>query len=126
MFLPGHITKNKKPLPLTLTSDLTAVLRKQFRRGKVFDDTNLRRAWASATKRAGCPGLLIHDLRRSGARNLVDDGTPDSVAMQIGGWLTASVFRRYNIVSPKQIDKAISSLEQNDGVLIEEAASAGD
>lgn len=70
--------------------------------------------------------MLIHDLRRSGARNLVDNGTPDTVAMQIGRWLTASVFRRYNIVSPKQIDKAMNSLEQNDGVLIEEAASAGD
>jgi len=126
MFLPGRITKNKKPLPLKLTNDLTAVLRKQFRSGKVFDDTNLRSAWASATKKAGCPGLLIHDLRRSGARNPVDSGTPETVAMKIGGWLTASVFRRYNIVSPRQIDEAMSSLEQNDGALIEEAASAGD
>ena len=41
-----------------------------------------------------------------------------------GGW--ASVFRLYYILSPKQIDKAMSSLEQNDGALIEEAASAGD
>ena len=74
--LPAKIVKNKEPVTLALTAELTAVLKKQFRQtGQlVFDATNLRREWASATVAAKCPELLIHDLRRSGARNLVNAG----------------------------------------------------
>ena len=50
----------------------------------MFDATNLRREWASTTVAAKCPELLIHDLRRSGARNLVNAGVPETVAMKIG------------------------------------------
>ena len=46
--------------------------------------------------------------------------------MEIAGRLTASEFRRYNLVRPKQIDKSMSTLEQNDRAFIEEAISAGD
>ena len=35
--------------------------------------------------------LLIHDLRRSGARNLREAGVDETVIMKIGGWLTRSV-----------------------------------
>ncbi|PYX10166.1 MAG: hypothetical protein DMG85_08390 [Acidobacteria bacterium] len=71
--------KNKEPVTLALTAELTAVLKKQFRQTgqPVFDATNLRREWALATVAAKCPDLLIHDLRRSGARNLVNAGVPE-------------------------------------------------
>ena len=87
MTLPAKIVKNKEPITLALTAELTAVLKKQFRQTgqPVFDATNLRREWASATVAAKCPELLIHDLRRAGARNLVNAGVPETVAMKIGG-----------------------------------------
>ena len=85
----------------------------------VFDATNLRREWASATVAAKCPELLIHDLRRSGARNLVNAGVPETVAMKIGGWKTRSVFIRYAIVATKDIQNAMNALEKNDGTLME-------
>jgi integrase len=114
--------KNKEPVTLALTAELTAVLKKQFRQTgqPVFDATNLRREWASATVAAKCPELLIHDLRRSGARNLVNAGVPETVAMKIGGWKTRSVFIRYAIVATKDIQNAMNdALEKNDGTLME-------
>ena len=121
MTLPAKIVKNKEPITLALTAELTAVLKKQFRQTgqPVFDATNLRREWASATVAAKCPELLIHDLRRSGARNLVNAGVPETVAMKIGGWKTRSVFIRYAIVATKDIQNAMNALEKNDGTLME-------
>src|SRR5438874_3158177 len=83
--LPAKIVKNKEPITLALTAEFTAVLKKQFRQAgqPVFDATNLRREWASATAAAKCPELLVHDLRRSGARNLVNAEVPETVAMKI-------------------------------------------
>ena len=57
-------------------------------------------------------GLIIHDLRRSGARQLRRAGVPESVVQKIGGWKTASMFKRYAIVSDGDIRSAISRLEQ--------------
>jgi hypothetical protein len=46
---------------------------------------DFRKAWKSATDAAECPGLLIHDLRRTGVRNLRRLGVAESVAMKISG-----------------------------------------
>lgn len=53
-----------------------------------------RRSWITACREAGVPGRIVHDLRRSAARNMVRAGVPQSLAMAIGGWKTDSVFRR--------------------------------
>lgn len=58
-------------------------------------------------------GLLVHDLRRTGARNLRRAGVPESMAMEIGGWLTASVFRRYAITDRADHKQAMEKLEQD-------------
>jgi len=57
-------------------------------------------------------GLIVHDLRRSGARALRAAGVPESVIMEIGGWRTASMFRRYAIVSPEDRRVAVEKLER--------------
>jgi len=56
-------------------------------------------------------GMIFHDLRRSGARALVDAGVPEKVAMAIGGWKTRSVFDRYKINSRKNFVDAGRKLE---------------
>lgn len=55
-------------------------------------------------------GLLFHDLRRTAARNLRRRRNGESVVMKIGGWKTASVFRRYDIVDPSDLADAAASL----------------
>ena len=57
-------------------------------------------------------GLLFHDLRRSGVRNLIRVGVQQKVAMSISGHKTASVFQRYNIVDERDIMEAGRKLNQ--------------
>jgi integrase len=92
-----------------------------FRVGQVFDSRNLRKEWEAARKKAKFPTLLIHDLRRSGARNLVGAGVDEKTVMIIGGWKTRSVFMRYQIVSTKNIDDAMEKLEAASVSLLEVA-----
>jgi hypothetical protein len=50
--------------------------------------------------------LVLHDLRRSGARTLIRAGVPEDVVMKMGGWKTRSMLTRYNIVDTSDIADA--------------------
>lgn len=81
-----------------------------FTRGKkaVLD---FRGTWDKITRAAGCPGLLFHDLRRSAVRNMVRAGIPETVCMKVSGHKTATVFRRYDITSEKDLADAARKIE---------------
>ena len=79
-----------------------------------------RRAWATACKAAGFVyrvvneqtgrrelGRRMHDLRRTAARDRVDDGTPERVVMAMTGHKTRAMFDRYSIASTKDIEAAL-------------------
>jgi integrase len=116
---PGT-TKNDDARTIPLTGELLETLKIQRRKFPnsefVFmrDDeriSSFRKAWTSACDRAKLPGLLFHDLRRTGVRNLVRAGVPERVAMMISGHRQRQVFERYNIVSDRDLKLAASKLE---------------
>ena len=77
-----------------------------------FQGKHLRSIRTGWLKAVGKSKLLVHDLRRSGVRNLIRAGVPERVAMQISGHKTRSVFDRYNIVSENDLTNAMRSLEK--------------
>jgi len=70
------------------------------------------KSWRRACEAAGVPGLLVHDLRRTAARNLRRLGEAEGVIMSIGGWKTRSVFERYNIKSREDVRRATARLHE--------------
>jgi integrase len=94
--------------------------------GKPVKD--FRETWSQLTTAAGVPNLLLHDFRRSAARNLIRAGVNRDVAKRITGHKTDSMFSRYNIVAENDLTEAAEKLElrrttrSNDG---QQAATSG-
>jgi integrase len=68
----------------------------------------IRSAWKRATKRAGMPGRLVHDLRRTAAREFRKNGIDEGTIMKLCGWTTRSMFDRYNIVDESDLARAVA------------------
>ena len=51
-----------------------------------------------------------HDFRRTAARNLIRAGVPQHVVMQLCGWKTDAMFRRYAIVDERDLRSAVALL----------------
>lgn len=119
---PGD-TKNKEGREITMTTNvltlLTQCVEGKKPEGYVFTRADgkqvkdFRSAWTKLCTAANVPDLLVHDMRRTGARNLRRAGVAEGVIMRIGGWRTRSVFERYNIVSQSDIKDALIKLEQH-------------
>jgi hypothetical protein len=71
---------------------------------------SLRKAWKRSFRDVGCPGLIVHDLRRTAVRNLQRARVSQSVAIKITGHLLDSVYRRYAIADEDMLREGAQRL----------------
>jgi integrase len=124
VYLRGVLSKNKKPYYVPILGELMDLIerRRQVRSVKVNGTTvvsnlvfhragepvqEFRKAWITATKKAGLAGIIFHDLRRSAARNLIRSGVDRDTAKRLGGWKTDSIFTRYNVTGEEDLRDAM-------------------
>jgi integrase len=69
------------------------------------------KVWKIAVTKAGCPGRIPHDLRRTAIRGFVRSGMSENVAMRLSGHQTRSVFDRYDVVSGDDLREAARKLD---------------
>ncbi len=81
-------------------------LRVFHRHGKSIG--SFRKVWATACKTAGVPGRLVHDLRRTAARDFRRAGVSEGEIMKLCGWKTRDMFDRYNIIDSADLSRAVA------------------
>jgi integrase len=131
---PGT-TKNDDGRIVYLTPELRVLIAAQFERvtaleretGQIIPDVfpylegrlrgqrikDFKKRWKTACVKAGCPGMLRHDFRRTAVRNLVNSGVAERIAMKVTGHRSRTVFDRYHIVSPADLQEATRKLCAN-------------
>lgn len=72
---------------------------------------HMRKAWINACSAAGCPGRLVHDLRRTAVRELERAGVPRSAAMAMVGHKTEAIYHRYAIVERNVLKEAAAKID---------------
>ena len=124
-------TKNDEARKATMTTDCFTLLSACVRGKKPSDHVftredgspvlDFRQSWWAACVGAGLGrwdedgkyvGLLFHDLRRTGVRNMVRSGIDEHLAMKISGHKTRSVFERYNIHDQSDFDNAARLMDE--------------
>ena len=73
-----------------------------------------RNTWRQAVKAAGLEGAVLHDFRRTAARDLVEKAGMDyATAMSVTGHKTLSMFRRYQIVDVRRTAEALAAVQRS-------------
>jgi integrase len=101
--------------PVSAHPELQRMLERRYieRRGAHVFHRNGRpvlwfdRIWKTACEGAGVGHTLFHDLRRSAVRNMERAGVPRSVAMQLVGMRTESIYRRYAITNEEDLARGV-------------------
>lgn len=120
--LSGGQTKSGEPrvFPFGTSPELKGLLETQWKDrngifvfhigGQPIAVGRLRSGWRRATRRAGLEGRLVHDLRRSAARDMRRAGLAESDIMALCGWETREMFKRYCIRDEGALAQAVAKL----------------
>jgi integrase len=109
-------SKNKHGRVLPVVGELAAVIERRLatrrldlpyvfhRNGKAVGD--FRKPWAAACAAVGFSGRIVHDLRRSGVRHLIQAGVDPHTVMAFSGHRTPSMLKRYHIIGLDDLRRA--------------------
>lgn len=116
-------SKTRRPRVIPLAGDVAEIIdrrkaKRRFDTELVFHRNGLpfrdvRKRWHRACEDAGLERTLIHDLRRSGIKRMVELGIDQRTAMQISGHTTTSTFLRYQIVDTDRLSWALGQLSRS-------------
>ncbi|HTR19797.1 MAG TPA: tyrosine-type recombinase/integrase [Gemmatimonadales bacterium] len=115
-----HATQTKggdaRVFPFGQAAELKQILEEQqrlrdglfvfHRRGNPI--RSFRMVWARACRKAGLEGRLVHDLRRTAARDFRRQGVSEGEIMRLCGWKTRAMFDRYNIIDEADLAQAVA------------------
>lgn len=111
--ITAELTKSGHPHRIPIVGEVAEVIERRIarshpdcdhvfhRRGKPID--SFRDQWRAALRQCGLPGFIVHDLRRSGVRRMVEAGGDQASIMAWTGHKTDTVFRRYMIVDDSRM-----------------------
>jgi integrase len=113
--------KQSRKFPFAVLPELDALMRTQrkqtpegvpwvFHRFHGRQIRNFRKAWKNALEAAKLSYKIPHDLRRTAARNLILAGVPEKVVMQLVGWRSDAMLKRYHIVCEDDLREAVAKL----------------
>jgi integrase len=123
--VPAELCKSRKPHTLPITGPLFDVLKRReaartfnkdgtmqlseyiFHRNNGLRVAEFCKSWRTACVAGGVGNMLFHDLRRSAARDMIRSGVPQSVAMQITGHKTFSIFNCYDMTAIEDMAAAL-------------------
>jgi integrase len=122
--LPAGRSKNKRPRVLPLVGELWDVIEARWR-ARVFGTTivpyvfhrqgrpirDFRRSWRTACRKAGVPGKLFYDFRRTMVRDQELAGVPRSVGKRNTGHVSDQVYSRYAIMTEGEQADALRKVE---------------
>src|SRR5262245_35924106 len=105
---PEH-SKNRHSRLLPVEGELATIIERRWQ-GRLLDSPyifhrdgkrigDFRKVWDRACRALGFDGRIVHDLRRSGVRHLIRAGVPPHTVMAMSGHRTASMLKRYDIIS---------------------------
>jgi integrase len=131
LIIPGEFTKNGEPFPLPLVDEKNKpydwsapILKMKVRpHGEpIFDTTNFRKEWQRAChelklgiyndKTHVYRGAEPHDFRRTAVSNMNAAGVVETEAMAVSGHKTNSMFKRYGITNPRQVQNVFNTMRR--------------
>jgi integrase len=121
LFVP--ISKTGRPRTIALCGSamsLLEALRRSAESDYIFPSPitgrpspSLHFPWRRIKRRAGLPGLRLHDLRHSFASFLVNGGVSLYVVQQLLGHVNYRTTQRYSHVMPEALTKAVACLDEH-------------
>ena len=112
---PEH-SKNKHGRVLPSVGELATVMERRIsarrldclytfhQHGRPIGD--FRKVWCTACVAIGLEGRIVHDLRRSGVRHLIQAGVDPHTVMTFSGHRTDSMLKRYHIIALDDLRRA--------------------
>jgi integrase len=118
--IPGSLMKNGEDLVIPLNDLAVAVIERQAGRNPehvfVYRGRPVKAAsnsaWYKALKRAGLEDVRFHDVRRTWASYMIQNGATDRELQELGAWKSAKMVARYAQLRVKHLAPAAGIIDR--------------